>query len=72
MIQVINKKGEWETVIDNLGFPMGKDKTVIADLSGKIPVRRSQDKDQDKYGDILGSDILLRRYFLMSLLNQPY
>jgi hypothetical protein len=36
LIQVINKKGEWETVIDNLGFPMGKDKTVIADLSGKF------------------------------------
>lgn len=35
-IQVINKKGEWETVIENLGFPMGKDKTVIADLSGKF------------------------------------
>jgi len=36
IIQVLNKKGEWETVIDNLGFPMGKDKTVIADLTGKI------------------------------------
>jgi len=36
VIQVINKKGEWETVIDKLGFPMGKDKTVIADLSGKF------------------------------------
>jgi hypothetical protein len=36
IIQVINKKGEWETVIDNLGFPMGKDKNVIADLSGKF------------------------------------
>ncbi|TAL62627.1 MAG: hypothetical protein EPN88_13140 [Bacteroidetes bacterium] len=35
-IQVINNKGEWETVIDNPGFPMGKDKTVIADLSGKF------------------------------------
>ena len=35
-IQVINNKGEWETVIENLGFPMGKDKTVIADLSGKF------------------------------------
>ncbi|MBA4410096.1 MAG: hypothetical protein C0397_11805 [Odoribacter sp.] len=34
-IQVINKKGEWETV-GNLGFPMGKDKMVIADLSGKF------------------------------------
>jgi TolA-binding protein len=35
-LQVINKKGEWETVIENLGFPMGKDKTVIADLTGKF------------------------------------
>ncbi|MBG0858480.1 MAG: VCBS repeat-containing protein, partial [Bacteroidales bacterium] len=36
VIQVINKKGEWETAVENPGFPMGKDKTVIADLSGKI------------------------------------
>jgi Tfp pilus assembly protein PilF len=36
VIQMINRKGEWETVIDNLGFPNGKDKTVIADLSGKF------------------------------------
>ncbi len=35
-LQVLNRKGEWETVIENLGFPMGKDKTVIADLSGKF------------------------------------
>ena len=34
LIQVINKQGEWETVIDNLGFPQGKDKTVIVDLTG--------------------------------------
>jgi hypothetical protein len=34
-IQVVNKKGDWETV-SNLGFPMGKDKMVIADLSGKF------------------------------------
>ena len=36
IIQVKNTNDEWETVIDNLGFPMGKDKTVIADLSGKF------------------------------------
>ena len=35
-VQVINAKGEWETVIENLGFPMGKDKTVITDLSSKF------------------------------------
>jgi len=36
VLQVINKQGKWETVVDNLGFPMGKDKMVIADLSGKF------------------------------------
>jgi len=35
-LQVINKKGEWETVIKNMGFPMGRDKMVIANLSGKF------------------------------------
>ncbi len=35
-IQVMNKKGEWKTVIDNISFPMGKDKTVIVDLSNKF------------------------------------
>jgi tetratricopeptide (TPR) repeat protein len=35
-IQVINTKGEWETVIKNMGYPMGRDKMVIADLTGKF------------------------------------
>ena len=35
-IQVINEKGEWETIIDNISFPMGKDKTIVVDLSGRI------------------------------------
>lgn len=36
LIQVKNKKGEWQNVLENFGFPMGKDKTVIVDLSGKF------------------------------------
>jgi len=35
-LQVINSKGEWQTVIADLGFPMGRDKIVIANLSGKF------------------------------------
>jgi len=35
-LQVINKNGQWVTVIGNMGFPMGKDKTMIVDLSGKF------------------------------------
>ncbi len=33
-LQVINKKGQWETVIDHIGFPQGKNKTVIVPLEG--------------------------------------
>lgn len=33
-LQVKNQAGQWETIIENVGFPQGKDKTIIADLSG--------------------------------------
>jgi len=35
-IQVLNNNGNWVTVNENIGFPMGKDKTVIVDLSDKF------------------------------------
>ncbi len=36
-IQVINTDGQWITAVDNLGFPMGKNKIIIVDLSNKFP-----------------------------------
>jgi hypothetical protein len=41
-LQAINEEGEWETIIENLSFPMGKDKTIVADLSGKISTADSR------------------------------
>ncbi len=35
-LQVIDENGKWQTVIPDLSFPMGKNKTVIADLSNKF------------------------------------
>ncbi len=35
-LQVINARGEWETVISNIGFPKGKFKTMIIDLSERF------------------------------------
>lgn len=35
-LEVINAKGEWEEVIPSIGFPSGKNKTVIVDLSDKF------------------------------------
>ncbi|MDZ7362797.1 MAG: FG-GAP-like repeat-containing protein [candidate division KSB1 bacterium] len=38
-LQVRNRRGEWQTVIENMSFPMGKDKMVVADLTGKFLTR---------------------------------
>lgn len=35
-LQVRNAKGEWQTVVDDLGIPAGKPKTIAVDLSGKF------------------------------------
>lgn len=36
VIEVINHQGEWQQIETEMSFPMGKDKTVIVDLSGKF------------------------------------
>lgn len=35
-LQVKNKKGEWQTVVNDIGYPMGKDKMVVVDLTKKF------------------------------------
>jgi Tfp pilus assembly protein PilF len=35
-VQLKDRAGQWRTVIPDLGFPAGKNKTVIADLTGKF------------------------------------
>ncbi len=36
VVEVMGDGGEWEVAVGNLGFPMGKDKMLVADLTGKI------------------------------------
>jgi hypothetical protein len=35
-LQVMNKEGKWQTVIKNIGYPMGRDKMVVVDLRNKF------------------------------------
>ena len=35
-LQVMNRRGGWQTVIENISFPMGKDKVMVVDLTGKF------------------------------------
>jgi tetratricopeptide (TPR) repeat protein len=36
-LEVRDANGKWRTAIPNLGFPSGKDKTMVIDLSGEFP-----------------------------------
>ena len=35
-VQVKDKQGQWRTVIENVGIPVGRPQTVVADLTGKF------------------------------------
>ncbi len=35
-LQVKNKRGEWQTVIDSIGISIGRPQTIVADLTGKF------------------------------------
>ena len=35
-LQVKDKQGAWKTVIENIGIPVGRPQTVVADLTGKF------------------------------------
>ncbi|MCP5110310.1 MAG: hypothetical protein GY953_05700, partial [bacterium] len=35
-LQVRNARGEWQTVIEDMGIPAGKPKSIVVDLAGKF------------------------------------
>ena len=36
VIEALDEQGNWKVIVDNLSFPMGKDKMIVADLTGKV------------------------------------
>ena len=38
-LDVRDAKGQWRTAIADIGFPSGKDKTMVIDLAGKFPTK---------------------------------
>jgi tetratricopeptide (TPR) repeat protein len=42
-LQVRNERGEWQTVIENIGIPVGRPQTVAVDLTGKFLSRTNRE-----------------------------
>ncbi len=38
-LEVRDAQGRWTTAIPNIGFPSGKDKTIVIDLAGRFPTQ---------------------------------
>jgi Flp pilus assembly protein TadD len=36
-MQALNAQGDWVRVVDDMGFPAGLERTMVADLTGKLP-----------------------------------
>ena len=36
-VEALDAQGNWKRVIDDMGFPAGLERTMVADLTGKIP-----------------------------------
>lgn len=36
-LEVLDAKGRWTMAVPDIGFPSGKDKTIVVDLAGKFP-----------------------------------
>ena len=37
-VEVLDAQGKWDRVVEDLGFPAGLERTMVADLTGKIPL----------------------------------
>ncbi|MFL6208507.1 MAG: FG-GAP-like repeat-containing protein [Pyrinomonadaceae bacterium] len=41
-LQVKDAKGEWQTVVEDVGIPVGRPQTLVVDLTGKLPAGRRE------------------------------
>ena len=54
-LQVRDATGAWRTVIENIGFPVGRPQTIAVDLAGRSR-RFARGADRDQHARLLGSD----------------
>ena len=55
-LQVKDAQGKWRTVIEDMGIPAGKPKTIAVDLTGQIPLRLARSPHRHQPVRLLGRD----------------
>ena len=55
-IEAQDASGKWVRVLDDMGFPAGLPRTMVADLSGKLADRRDACAHRNEPADLLGPD----------------
>ena len=53
-LQVKDAAGNWKTVIQDMGMPDGKPKTIAVDLSGKFLTEFARDSNRHEFMCVLG------------------
>ena len=56
-LQVRDAAGKWVTVIDDMGMPDGKPKTIAVDLTGKFLSGESRGSHRHEHVRVLGRDL---------------
>ncbi len=56
-LQVKDAQGRWKTVIEDMGIPAGKPKTISVDSDGQVPVGIARGAHRDKHLRVLGRDL---------------
>ncbi len=54
-LQVKDASGAWRTVIEEMGFPVGRPQTVVVESGGEIPVVRARGPHPHEHAHLLGS-----------------
>ncbi len=55
-VDVQMSDGTWKRVIRDMGFPAGLPRTIVVDLTGKLPAGARKIRDLDEPADLLGPD----------------
>ena len=56
-LQVRDNNGEWQTVIEEIGIPVGRPQTIVVDLADSCAVREPREvRIVDEHARLLGSD----------------